>query len=66
MMDDTIWINKEVYVKTFYSRNYKGFVIREDNNSITIKDIKNKIVRINKRDISLLQEEDLKVKGGSR
>lgn len=57
-MVNKIWINKKVYVKILNSnRAYSGIVVAEDNNSITLLDIRNHQVYINKADVSLIQEE---------
>lgn len=56
---DKLWVGKRVFVKVkgFVNRSYSGVVLNEDYTSITIRDIKNNIVRLSFDEISLLQEE---------
>ena len=52
------WLNKKVYVKIRnFNRSYSGKVIEENEFSITIIDLANHQVLINKEDCSLIQEE---------
>lgn len=56
---DMLWLNKKVYLKIKNSnRSYSGKIIDENNLFITLIDIKNNQVQINKEDISIIQEEE--------
>lgn len=58
MEDDTLWKGKRIYCKLKNTyRAYSGIVIAEDNISITIRDIKGNLVKINFDEAGLLQEE---------
>lgn len=59
---DTKWQDKRVFIKLrgFSNRSYSGIVVEEDQDSITIKDIKGHLVRISKSEMALLQEEPKK------
>lgn len=48
---------KKVYIKTNSGRNYKGVIIKEDSNFITILDKYDLEVRISIKDIEIIQEE---------
>lgn len=56
-MDLTIWLNKYVEIdlsnSTFY---YKGLVLNADSNSITIRDLKGKIVQLKEMSIASIKE----------
>ena len=55
---DKIWLGKKVFLKLKNStRCYSGLVLGEDEIGITIKDIKNHLVKIPFDEIGLLQEE---------
>jgi hypothetical protein len=55
---DKIWKGKKVYIKLKSSnRAYSGIVLDETEETITLKDIVGHLVRLNKSEIGILQEE---------